>query len=105
MPPTLLKQSATYQNPTGPDVHNKQALGAPVTAKVRFEQSYKVITTPTGEQQQIAGIVFMKASETIQNAAKVTYNGSAYRVVAISKPPGRNGAIDHLEVMVQNWNI
>lgn len=101
----LLKQTVIVSNPTGPDVHNKQGLGTPVTYNARFEQTYKILAAATLEQIPINGIVFLAADAVIQLGAKVTYAGVDYRAMVVSPIVNGRGKVQHIEVMVQNWSM
>lgn len=103
---SLLRQTVTIEPPsTTRDKQGRLGLSAAVTEKVRFQQTNKVIVTKDHEKTPINGIVFARADSVIVDQARVTFDGTAYRVLSCEKVPGKNGSIHHYEAMVQLWSF
>lgn len=101
----LLNQSISVRNPSGTrDLHGKRALGTATTVRARFERTNKTIVTAEREREPIDGIVFVGPSATVEIGAKVTYDGTDYRVMTRSDVVVGSGGLHHYELMVQLWS-
>lgn len=101
----LLRQSIAISNPNNtPDLHGKDSYASPMTVKCRFERVYKTIVTANRDREPIQGQAVILPSFTPVEGAKVVFGGEAYRVMARSDAPGRNGQVHHYELMLQLWS-
>lgn len=103
---SLLRQTITVKNPTGAkDLHGKETLGSGTDYSCRFERVYKVITTAQRDKVPIQAQAIVGRGATVQIGAQVTFGSDKYRVMVRNDAPGRNGAIHHYELMLQEWEF
>lgn len=101
----FLTQSIIIKNPTGSsDRHGKDALGAAVNAKARFERKFKTTIDKDKERQAVHGMFIVGPSTSVLIGAQIEYDGVLYRVLERNDAPGRAGTIHHLELMCQYWS-
>ncbi len=101
---SLSNQTITIENPSGTmDRHGQKAFGAAVSARCRFERTYKTIMTAERDREPIHAMVGLPPSYTIVRGARVTYEGEQYRVIQVSESPGAGGSIHHRILMLQLW--
>lgn len=102
----LLKQSITLQNRSGNrDKTGQPAYAAGSTLAARVQRTQKTIATADRDRTPIHAIIFIGPSTEPQIDAKVTYDGTVYRVMAVEDVVGRNGQTHHYELMCQLWSF
>lgn len=103
---SLLKQSITLEDvATGRSKTGTPNLSTGRTLRARVQPVNKTIVTKERDKTPIHAIVFLDKAAAPILGSRLTYDGTAYRVLVIEKVPGRNGQIHHFELMVQLWSF
>ena len=102
---SLSNQSVTIENPSGTrDRYGQESFGAPATAYVRFERTYKVIKTENRERDPVHALIGLPSDVAIARGARVTYQGTVYKVIQLSEAVDGLGNVHHREAMLQEWS-
>lgn len=76
--------SATLYLPTGPNKKGVQQFEAGAAVTVRFEPKSKLFVNNDGSQEQADGTAFIPGSVTPQIGAKLTVDGTDYKIVLLN---------------------
>lgn len=99
----LLNQTVTIYNQTGLDKFGKASVGSGATHQSRMQVGRKTRLLPNQEVMIIDAICFLKPNVTVSRDDKISFEGVDYKVMAIKKSIGGNGATHHLELELQKW--
>lgn len=95
----ILENKATGRSKTGePTFEAGQSLSG------RVQRTQKTIVNKDKELTPIHAIIFVDPTVEPEIDAKITYNSTEYRVMAVEDVIGRNGSTHHYEVMAQLWS-
>lgn len=103
---SLLRQTITLKNPgTTRDKTGELSYGSAVTLRARVERTHKIIATKDRDRVPIHAIIFINSATEPEIDAKITYDSTDYRVMAVEDVIGRNGTTHHYELMCQKWSF
>lgn len=84
----LNTNGVTLANVSGANQDGQPTWGSAVTLKCRYESRRRRINGPAGETIVSAGRLFVSPSQSATINAKVTCNGTTYRVIQIDEEMG-----------------
>lgn len=103
---SLSNQTVTIENPSGTrDKHGQEAFGAPASAVVRFERTYKIIKTVERERDPIHALMGLPADVAIAKGARITYGTDKYKVIQLDEAIDGLGTVHHREAKLQLWSF
>lgn len=101
----LLKQTISLENPSGTLSKTGQpGFSAAISLSARVQKTHKSIPTKDRDRTPVHAIIFIGPATEPEIDAKITYDSTAYRVLAVEDVIGRNGSTHHYEIMAQLWS-
>lgn len=102
---SLLRQTISIQNRSGArDKQGQPAFGSASSLRARVQKTHKTIATSERDRTPVHAIIFVGPETEPQIDAKITYETTEYRVLAVEAVPGRDGRTHHYEIMAQLWS-
>lgn len=100
----LLNQTCTVYPAGDQDRYGKNAHGAGVDYRCRFQSTSRILKMPNGEKTPIDAVFTLAASAVVSINDKVFFNGQTYRVMMFDPAIDGNGTTRHYKMSVTKWN-
>lgn len=101
----LFKQTITIYPKSGYDKFGKPTNSTSATVSARVQKTTRQRLLPNNSLVLILAIVYVPATTVVNVDDKVTYSGIDYKVFSKSEAIDGMGAVNHIKLELQKWQI